>query len=754
MNRLAPRQCHSVFVASSSPASDRRQIEKMMEIESFKEEKAQLAKAVKVLDLEIISLQQQLGRGKDTSPVFGEAARTWRKSAETRLEDLTMARPTPYFGRVDVAIADGDITCYIGKRFIKGVSQSMHAPIAAVYYRPTDTGYRTATGMVQAKVKLRRDILVSDGQLVRVSDTYVYGPVPVAPARRDLRLSEALGSSRQGHLPDISDTIQPEQYKQIAEDPDCVLVVQGVAGSGKSEIGLHRLAYLLSPHNDRGLNLTSEQVVYIGPSRAFLLYIENLLPDLALERVRHLTLRDWLLATLPEPVRIEQRDMLMEAQLSGRRRSLAKDTAAATFKLSLSMHKLIDKYVKRQRTSFIEQAREMRLDGAVMTASQVSRTLRKIPRRPLNQSRAQALRTVETHMSKALGRVLSAAERQTLCADLDRFWPEIDFREAHRRLLSDGQELISLLSGLVPVETSGEMVASLRPRAKSAFGTEDLPGLSYMGWAVGPRENRRKIRRKKPALYSHIVVDEAQDISPLELLLIRNSSRNRSVTILGDLNQRLLPHRGIGSWQELSAVFGKSRVRRHHVQTSYRATFEITSLANTILRRLRPKHDVPRPYHRSGDDPSFVRSESGAEMNAAVARDVEQLLARGMKTVAVLCKTSKEAGRLSQALLEVAAIRGALSRSDRDADNPRVIVSSIFDVKGMEFDAVIIANAGRRNYTASDVHRRLLYLAITRAAHSVSVHSVGRLAEAFSQHQRATRVAPPARRSLPHASID
>lgn len=702
-----------------------------MEIESLREERHRLAQAVDTLDSEILSLRVQLSRGKDVAPVSGEAAVTWRQDAMQRLEALALARSNPYFGRIDLASPQGETTCYIGKEFVRGIARSMYAPIAVLYYNPTATEYRTPRGMVDVKVELKRDIQISDGQLIRILDTYISRPVSGRAARVDMRLAEALTNSRQGSLPDISDTIQPDQYQRIAAEPDCVLLVQGVAGSGKSEIGLHRLAYLLSPHNDLGLNLTVDQVIYIGPSKAFLAYIANLLPDMALDRVKHMTLREWLLTTLPEPVRIERKDALLEAQLSGKKRSLARDTAAASFKVSLKMHRLIDEYVKLQRKGFISKARAVGIDGAFLPASQVARLLRKISARPLNQARSQALRALEAQLSRAMGRTPRSTDREKLSAEVDRFWPEVDFREAYSRLLSDDREMRRLLSRLVPLEASAQLAASLKTRAQLSFKTEDLPALSYMSWAVGPREGRRKSRRKEPPLYRHIVIDEAQDVSPLEHLLISRRSRNHSVTILGDLNQRLLPHRGISSWHEVAVVFGRSRVRRHHVRTSYRSTSEITELANTMLRSLRPRQEIPIPYGRSGDDPRFVQSQSYVTMLAALLSDIDHYLARGMRTVSVLCRTGKEAVRLKQALLGIAAEHGAPSWAADEPDDSRLTISSIYDVKGMEFDAVIIANAGRRNYMASDFHRRLLYIAITRAAHAISIHWFGNLAEPF-----------------------
>ena len=711
-----------------------------MEIESYREEKRYLAQAVKTLDSEILRIRTLLCSDKDKAPVSGEAAVTWRRDAVERVEGLCLAQSNPYFGRIDLVSTDGDMTCYIGRKFVKGIAFSMYAPIAALYYNSTAKEYRTPKGMVGVEVELKRDIQISDGQLIRVFDTYVSKPVPGLPVRMDMRLAEALTGSKQGALPNISDTIQPEQYERIAAEPDCVLVIQGVAGSGKSEIGLHRVAYLLSPHNELGLKLTTEQVVYIGPSRAFLRYIANLLPDLAVDIIRHLTLRDWLLSTLPEPVRIESKDTLFGAQLSGRKRFLARDIIAASFKVSLKMPILLDRYVEHQKAEFVAKATELELDDVFLPATKVARLVREVPRQPLNQARTQALRTLETHICKATGRTLSVTQRERLHAKVSKFWPEVDFREAYRQLLSSEQGLLQLLAGLVPAETSKELAASLSTKAKLSFKTADLPALSYMSRIVGAREGRRHSHRRKPSLYQHIVIDEAQDVSPLELLLIRNSSRNHSITILGDLNQRLFPHRGISNWHQVTKIFGKGKVRRHYVQTSYRATFEITTFANSILRSLQPRHAMPIPYSRSGDEPSFVHSESNATMVEAIARDIDSYFTRGMKTVAVLCKTNKEAERLRKALLEIIAEHGVASWTGADLKHSGLTVSSIYDVKGMEFDAVIIANAGKRNYMASELHSRLLYIAITRAAHAISIHWFGKLAEIFTPvvHRRPT----------------
>jgi len=245
---------------------------------------------------------------------------------------------------------------------------------------------------------------------------------------------------------------------------------------------------------------------------------------------------------------------------------------------------------------------------------------------------------------------------------------------------------------------------------------------------LNDRENVRKKGRITPP-FEHVVIDEAQDVSPLEFLLLYRHSKNKSFTILGDIGQVVLPHRGITSWRDLKQIFTKESIRRWDMRVSYRSTYEITKYANRIFKKIAPGIARPVPYEqRHGEEPTFKRSESKTDMVTAIAKDIKSLQDQGIQTIAVLCKTSSEALEL-QKRLRKEGINDAVLIDKPGYERTKISVSSIYLTKGLEYDAVILANARKNNFTGSILHNRLLYIAVTRAAHILHIHWFGTLAE-------------------------
>ena len=226
--------------------------------------------------------------------------------------------------------------------------------------------------------------------------------------------------------------------------------------------------------------------------------------------------------------------------------------------------------------------------------------------------------------------------------------------------------------------------------------------------------------------FQHVVVDEAQDVSPFEMELLRMHSLNQSFTILGDLKQGLLPHRSITNWNQFSSLFPRGSVSRADMRLTYRNTKQITQYANRILQGLPMRTTKPPlPYGRRGVRPELARSRSAAEMGERIVTAVERLRELDeVRTVAVLTKwesTAREIVRMliSEGVEDVSVlVQGGSIETD-------IVVSPIILTKGLEFDAVIVANAGKNNYNDTEFDRMLLYLACTRARHHLEIHWYG-----------------------------
>ena len=216
----------------------------------------------------------------------------------------------------------------------------------------------------------------------------------------------------------------------------------------------------------------------------------------------------------------------------------------------------------------------------------------------------------------------------------------------------------------------------------------------------------------------HLIIDEAQDYTPVQFEIIRSLFGESSMTILGDLNQRINPYSGIESLEALDAVFGKKRRGLVRLTKSYRSSREISEFASRIL----PGSERAENVRQSGRKPRVVRVERPEQLPGLISAEMNELKAEGFGSIAVICKTAVEALRVYSKLLGEHDVR--LVESGSITFHHGLVVLPVYLAKGLEFDAVIIHDASELVY-GSDADRTLLYTACTRALHSLTVYHTG-----------------------------
>lgn len=702
------------------------------------EEEQNLNHCLSRIDEIIIEDKRWLSRTKPEGSGHPETDKAFRQMKDQEIENCKEARPRPYVGRVDFAAdnSPNDVQAYYFGKFGIPHILSMTNPqryvidftqdIFDLFVNPLRGEYKAPTGEITGNVKLKRGILIEASRLVDVIGYELPTEEKPEPEEDPLLTRELYKTKGEG-LSDIIATIKPKQYEEVAAALQQVVVIQGVAGSGKSEVGLHRVVYLVAPHREPSLRILPERVAFFGPSKPFLVYISGLLPGFHVYKVRQTTIHDWLVACLSSRVKLERRDSLLEKQLSSTKKSLEDDITAARLKVSLNMARLLDRHVQAIRKGFVENAISiMKGQEVAVSKSRVKRAIRGSRHQLLNEQRRLALSNVERELQRGTLTRLEESSRADIEAQFGGFWPELDFREVYRSLLSDPTALLTASRGSI-TEREAKLLGSSLPKGGKSFRMEDLPALRYLDQLLNAQGDGRK-RRSLIPLFGHVVVDEAQDVSPLEFLLLYRHSSNKSFTILGDMGQVVLPHRGITHWRDIRQVFTKESIRRWDMRVSYRSTYEMTKYANRILKAIAPGMPRAVPYSRHGEKPTFTRSKSYASMVTAIAEDIRSLQDQEIQTIAVLCKTLKQASKLQRRLFKE-GIEDAVRLDRPSYERTKVAVGSVYATKGLEYDAVILADARRITYTGSALHNRLLYVAVTRAAHRLHIHWFGTLAE-------------------------
>lgn len=713
----------------------------------FRHEEQHLEEVVGAVDAEIEESKKSVSEGTIGPDV--RSADAVQAGKEYRLRILVNARNHPYFGRIDYSENDGPVrTVYIGRFNLipdvpDGFVMSLDAPVAQLYFNPTARGYVVKRDGVkiqndifrEAKVYQKRIFTIEDAVLLDFEDALRLPAPGGAVITSSRMLNKRLSSSSSGGLRDTIETLQPEQYGILAKTDSPVLIVQGAAGSGKSIVALQRIEFMLSPHSNIGSmgRPTSERTIMFGPSNAFLRYVSGFLPELDVPSIRQVTITSWLLNQFSSSVTLKGgEERIFNDLMSNRSRLRDAEIEAHLFKGGLKMKRLLDKYVdelKRNcRHNIRRQASNVvnRLSLNITVADFQRRVEDAFRFRPEPNAARQYLLDIlaedrarvaprPARMRRASQSEIVAASRVEVERELDHLWPIYDFRREYVRLVS-GADMLTKYASKRDLDNNqaGEISVTVSRNATGrSLGVTDLAPALYLDYALNGFTSER---------FEHIVIDEAQDVSPFEVELLRIHSTNDTFTIMGDLNQGLLRHRSIASWNQFARLFEKGSVATQEMRLTYRNTKQITQYAKRILKGISRPTKMPQPYGRKGKRPDLVRSKNAAEMNKSIAESIEKLRELDdVRSIAVLTKWESAAKDIlkslrSENIQDVSRLeQGGVVETD-------IVVSPIILTKGLEFDAVIIANAGKNNYNETEFNRMLLYVGCTRARHHLEIH--------------------------------
>lgn len=629
-----------------------------------------------------------------------------------RLNQLNLGDRSLVFGRIDPV--DTGERFYIGRL---GVWNREQDPVVVDWRAPVAEPFYRATGRAPLDIERRRHFATRGRTLLGIDDE-LFGELASPGGETEVRgqgaLIAAIEASRTGRLGDIVATIQGEQDEVIRAPMPGVLLVQGGPGTGKTVVALHRAAYLLYTHR---FPLEGQGVLVLGPNRLFLAYIEQVLPSLGEAGVDIAVLAD----LLRPRVRVDKLD--------------AED--AAFVKGDLRMMKVLARAVG-------DRQRALREDFQIGFGVQRLRL-------SVDQSRkiiAEARRRSRGHNSgrkiveEGVFAALAASARRAVDARtvreriryelpvrelLDSMWPVLT--PAH--LLHDlyGSDAL-LRSANRGVFTDEEILRLGRPRSGHAseviwrFG--DVPLLDEVRALLGFRPGKRD--EDAVRTYGHICIDEAQDLSPMELRMISRRSLNGSMTVVGDIAQATGAWANEGWDSVLAQLPSKREVRHRELSIGYRIPGPAMTLANAVLPYAAPGLRPPRPVRDDGDRPRVV--ELAAPVGSGlidVVRSELRAVAEG--NVAVIVPDSLVADVHDLFERHELPFGGA----NRHGLDQQITLVPVRLVKGLEVDAAVVVEPGRIIDEESQGVRSL-YVALTRATRRVAVVHSAPLPEMLREH--------------------
>lgn len=696
---------------------------------------------------------------------------------EEALRSLEDNQYKPYFARMEFTDSTGKRqNFYFGRGHIRMPHMtvlSWQSPVYSLFIQGnaqqqsyTDTE-RHKTHQVHLLLRRRFELSLYDIQYM--NDEVDYRKTSVgASLSEDSFLIRKLSQRGDPGLQDIVETIQKDQDRIIRADLNTPVVLHGVAGSGKTSVAFHRLAYLLFP--ETGHNLRTSDVLVLAPNRRFLHYVKDLLPALGVKGVQQVTFFDWAFSQIREDRHVffdaEQTvedphfDAFLRTQLSPSQNRLWR---ASTIKNSLKFQQVIERHAHQLYASIKLPSQEVTLEEqlgvqvvkVLFSPQVVQEALQKAfeAHHGYGERRQQFLQNLQDHFMqqhiRRFGVPRDNEDRtylQGMTAKINtafgRLYRRFNLTAFYRELL-EPETLQKAAEGIL---TAAEMecIAQEIPRKnrKAQDDVEEEASQTNIEMAdVAPLYALfRRLTGTAGTQYRHIIVDEAQDFTLLQFALLKDHNLEGSYTIVGDTAQNIFAHRGLDSWDALTDLLGTT-VMREKITQNYRSTREIVVFCNAVQQAVRGVQALmATPVARSGPKPKFHQSEDEDRLLHLMAEDLFRLADEGRKNIAVLTRDQKQAEAISRWLSQHQVPNNLLLESNPRASSqdPDSVVSvlPIAVSKGMEFEAVMVYDTSEANYPSRNpVLGKLLFVAVSRALHELHLYSLGQA----SEHLRLTR---------------
>ncbi|TJY38973.1 DNA helicase UvrD [Cohnella pontilimi] len=631
---------------------------------------------------------------------------------------LTLLSTEPYFGRLDFQESgkqQAPVPLYIGKRGMDRKDTSdpyiidWRAPVASLFYSFTGgeetVSYDAPEGTIQGEVHRKRNLSIREKELQRVVESYVRGGDNMGLS--DEFLLYRLGEKKDNRLRDIVSTIQAEQDKIIRAPRHLALIIQGAAGSGKTTVALHRLAYLLYQYQGQ---VRAERMIIFAPNTMFLDYISGVLPELGVGSVKQTTFADWALELLGQEIHLAEASSEGARWFSlGGERPPIDDSTPGRFKGSLRYKDWLDAKLREFEAAYLPHQDMEAWEGCVLPFRLIREWFEVEYRHyPLAMRRERLLgrmnRWLEMQLKERIHDAKIRKDRaKTGKHRLKAYAKKLPEADA----LSFYKTLFDRPDPSLPETLAAQTKALLR---KGAVMPEDLPALMWV----------RQYMHGPSGSFDHVVLDEAQDVSPFQIALLGAMMTEPSFTILGDLAQGIHAYRGVRRWEELAEVFPEDRRSYHELRQSYRSTFEIIEFANRILPFTDTSLPPAQPVFRSGEPVKLIEVQTPDERILAIVSFITENRRRGMNTIAVIGRTDEACAKLAQELRR-AGTEVHLIAEGQSQYRGGVSVVPVFLAKGLEFDAVLAADVDPVHYSQDPQDAKLLYVACTRALHKLTL---------------------------------
>ena len=611
---------------------------------------------------------------------------------------------SPYFARIDFKFDDEDEfeKIYIGRSSLRKNSyQEMYvydwrSPIASVFYRfmTGEAFYDAPCGRVTGELNLKRQYEIKNGKLEYFFDS----DVQIV----DEFLRQLLSQNTTAKMKAIVETIQHEQDVVIRDMENDLLMVQGVAGSGKTSIALHRAAYLM--YQGLQTKLSANNIMIISPNSIFEQYISNVLPELGEDNVISSVFED-ILSELLNGRKIQSRnDFLENLIVNSKYKEISRNSIE--FKTSSFFREILDQFLIDIPRQWIE-FEDVYYEGKCVVSRQILKD--KILGRtetPLGIK----LEQLEDYILEQIfgtGKGRGHKEEKNLIKQEIQKFIKIDIVELYKILFSNEAYFYSLLQNSNPSQNIKNIWKYTKENLEAdSLYYDDAIAIAYLYLKIYGTNKYKNIKQ--------VVIDEAQDYYPLQYEIFNLLFSNAKFTILGDMKQTLAKKEDISFYEQIQKILNKKKSSLIMLDKSFRCTNEILNFSLKFIE----KSSQIKSFNRNGDSPKVYIADNSEIFIDEIVKEIKLCQEKGFQSICLICKTEKNSTYLFNKIKHKLDIQ--LIKNGSVSDLQGVFILPVYMSKGLEFDTVLICDADSQNYHDED-DKNLLYVACTRALHKLSL---------------------------------
>jgi len=630
------------------------------------------------------------------------------ETIENKIARLETLIQSPYFARIDFRYDDEDEfeKVYIGRNSLMEDYEMQvfdwRSPIASVFYRfvAGEAYYDAPAGRISGELDLKRQYEINNSILEYFFDADVQ--------IIDEFLRKLLSQNTSSKIKTIVETIQKEQDIVIRDMENELLMVQGVAGSGKTSIALHRAAYLM--YQGLSSKLSANNIIIISPNALFEQYISNVLPELGEDNVVSEVFEE-LLAKVLKNKHIQKRNQFLEMLItSPRYQNIMK--SSIEFKTSSEFLEILNRFIDDLPHRWIEFKDVYFRKNCIASKEQLkNRILSGRKTTPLGLRLKQIEDLIMESAREFHKQHPNKQEYFRIKKELQHF-TEPNIRELCGKLFRNEDYFYSLAEDLELPDCISDIIQFTRENLFSnILFYDDAAVLAYLKLKLNGANEYKNIKQ--------VVIDEAQDYYPLHYEIFALLFPNSKYTVVGDINQTLEKQENLSLYEQITKILNKKKSALVTMDKSFRCTNEILNFSRKFISQ---SNMEKRSFNRDGYEPKVFIAENQESLNDMIISEAQVCIEEGYQSIGLICKTEKNALSLSKILKD--KIDVGLINNSSTADLQGIFIIPVYMSKGLEFDAVLICDADDENYN-SEEDKKLLYIACTRALHRLNLYCKG-----------------------------